>query len=61
MQVKYKILHFTDYFLFIKICWNSFVSSSYDSITSSQIITESSVVHAKYFPFSQLHVSGFQT
>ena len=29
-------------------------------ITSSQIISESSVVIAKYSPFSQLHVAGFQ-
>ena len=36
-----------------------FISSSYDSITSSQIVTESSIIHAKYFPFSQLHVAEF--
>ena len=29
------------------------------SITSSQIIGESSIILAKYFPFSQLHVLGF--
>ena len=38
-----------------------FISSSYDFITSSQIIAESSIILAKYFPFSQLHVTGFQT
>ena len=37
-----------------------FVSSSYDSITSSQIIAESSIMLAKCFPFSKLHVEGFQ-
>ena len=36
-----------------------FVSSSYDSITSSQIIAESSIMLAKCFPFSKLHVEGF--
>ena len=38
-----------------------FISSSYDFITSSQIIAESSIILAKYFPFLQLHVAGFQT
>ena len=36
-----------------------FISSSYDCITSSQIATESTVIHAKYFPFSELHVAEF--
>ena len=44
-----------------KISWNSCFSSSYDFITSSQIITESSIILAKYFPFQQIHVAGFQT
>ena len=38
----------------------NFVSSSYDSIISSHVITKSSIILAKYFPFSQLHVAGFQ-
>ena len=38
----------------------SFDSASV-SITSSHIITESSIILAKYFPFSQSHVAGFQT
>ena len=38
-----------------------FISSLYDSITSWQIIAESSIILAKYFPFSQLHVAGLQT
>ena len=45
MQVKYKNLRFTDCFLFIKTCWNG--SLSYDSITSSHIISESSIILAK--------------
>ena len=39
----------------------NFVSSSCGSITSSQIIAESCNVRAKYSPFSQLDVAGFQT
>ena len=38
-----------------------FVFSSYHSITSSQIIAESSIILARYFPFSQLHVAWSQT
>ena len=30
------------------------------SIISSLVITESSIILAKYLPFSQLHVAGFQ-
>ena len=33
----------------------------YDSITSSQIIAESSIILDKYFSLSQLYVEGFQT
>ena len=36
-------------------------SSLYDSIISSHVIAESSIILAKYFSFSQLHVAGFQT
>ena len=36
------------------------VRLSYNFITSSQIIAESSIIIAKYFLFSQLHVAGFQ-
>ena len=38
-----------------------FVSSSCDSITSTYIIAESSIILGKCYPFSQLHVVGFQT
>ena len=41
---------------FIKVCWNCFVPS----IISSHVFTELSIILAKYSPFSQLHVSGFQ-
>ena len=41
-----------------------FVSSSFDlvsaSIISSHVITELTVILAKYFPFSQLHIEEFQ-
>ena len=55
MQVKYT--NFVSYRLlfFIKICWNSFFSSSYDlasasaSIISSNVITKLSVIFATYF------------
>ena len=30
------------------------------SIISLHVITESSMIHVKYLPFSQLHVAGFQ-
>ena len=40
-----------------KVCF----SSSYNLLTSLQIIAESSIKLAKYSPFSQLHLLGFQT
>ena len=38
-----------------------FISLSYDCISLSYVITESSIILAKYFPFSQLYIAGFQT
>ena len=38
-----------------------FVSSSYDSITSSHLIAELPIILAQYFLFSQLHAEEFQT
>ena len=74
MQVKYKNFLFYR-LLFIKFVGIVFVSpydlfswfhlastsasSSFDSITSSQIIVESSIILAKYIPLSQLHVARF--
>ena len=52
---------FTGYIIFTKTFWNSFCLSSYDFITSSQIIAESSILLAKYCSFSQIHLLGFQT
>ena len=55
MQVKYRNFAF-----FIKFLEIVLFSSSYDSITSSHIIVELSVILANYFPailFLQLHVS----
>ena len=57
MQVKYRNFAFSR-LLFFSL---KFVSFSYDSIVSSHIIAELSIILAKYFPFSQLHVAGFQT
>ena len=37
------------------------ISSSNYFITSPQIIAESTITLAKYFPFSQIHLLGFQT
>ena len=39
-------------FFSLKFVGIVFVSSLYDFITSSQIIVESSIILAKYFPFS---------
>ena len=38
----------------------SIVFSLYDSKTSSQVITESSIILAKYFQFSQAYGAGLQ-
>ena len=54
MQAKYR--KFVFYRLLVK-----FVSFPYDTIISSHIIAELSIILAKYFPFLQLHVAGFQT
>ena len=51
-----EILHLQADFFLLK-----FVSLSYESTTSSHIIAESFIILAKYFPFSQIHVAGFQT
>ena len=47
-------------FFSLKVFGIVFISSSYDSITSSHVITVT-IILAKYFPFSQIHVLGFQT
>ena len=45
-----------------KFCVLQFVLFSFKFIgIASHIIAESSIILAKYFPFSQLHVAGFQT
>ena len=67
------MLHFTNLFSFsLKFVGTDFVASSFDlalvamvfdhlsSIISSHVITELSVILAKYFPFLQLHVEGFK-
>ena len=48
----------------LKFAITVFVSSMYylasASIPSSHVITELSIIFAKYLPFLQLHVAGFQ-
>ena len=63
-QVKYGNFVFYKLYFFIKIFFSlsSFEHSfAYDPITSSQVIAESSITFAKFSPFSQLNVAGFQT
>ena len=52
--VFYRLLSFL-----LKFVGIVFVSSSYDSITTSHVIAELSIILAKYFLFSQLYVAGF--
>ena len=63
MQVKYKDFVFYNFvitFFSLKFVGIVFVFSLYGSITSSQLIAESFIIGAKYFPFLQLDVAGFQ-
>ena len=55
MQVKYRNFSFCKLLFSLKFVGIVFVSS----LISSQLITESSILLAKYLPFSQLHVEGF--
>ena len=58
MQVKYKKICVLQVVSFsLKYVWVVFVCAS---IISSHLITESSIIVAKYFPISQLHVARFQ-
>ena len=56
MQVKYRSFAFYRFLCFHK----KIVSSPYDSIESSYVITESSIILGTYFLFLQTHVEGFQ-
>ena len=60
MQVKCR--HFVFYRLFFSLEFVGavFVSLSYDSIISAHVMTESSIIIAKYLPFLQLNTGGFQ-
>ena len=53
MQVKYR--NFTFDRLSLKLFGIVFVFSSNDSILSTIVIVESSIILAKYFPFWKLH------
>ena len=57
----YKFCVLQAIFLSLKFVEIVFISSLYDSMTSSQKLAELSTILAKYFPFSQLHVAGLQT
>ena len=61
MKVKDNFFALQVAFFSLKFVGIVFISSSRDSITSTQIIAESSTILAKYFPFLQMHVAGFQT
>ena len=54
-------LHLTNYIFSLKFVGIVFISSLYDSIISSHVISESSIIPAKYFTFLQIHALGFQT
>ena len=62
--MKYRNFVFCRQLFSLQFVVRVFVSPLYDltseSIISSHIITESSIVFAKYLPFVQLHVAGFQ-
>ena len=57
---KKEILCFTSFIFSLKFVGAVFVSASFVSSFSSHVTIESSITVAKYFPFSQLHVAGFQ-
>ena len=64
MQAKYRNFGFYRLLFLLKfvLSYNlASASSLNDSIISSQIIAESSIILAKYFPFSQRHVARFET
>ena len=61
MQVNEEICVFQVAFFSLKFVKIIFASLSYDSIILSHEIAESSIMLAKFFPFSQLHVAEFQT
>ena len=56
IKVKVKYRNFVFYKLYFLFKFVYFMS-----MVSSHVITESSVILAKYLPFSQTHVLGFQT
>ena len=47
-------------FFSLKLVGIAFIFSSYDYLTSSHIITESTIILPKDFPFLLLHAEGFQ-
>ena len=51
--MRFTVLQVT--FFSLKFVGIVFISSSYDFITLSQIIVESSIILSKYFPFLQIH------
>ena len=64
MQAKYRNFVFYKWLFslkFVSVSLSFELASSSTAIISSHIIAESSIIRAKDFPFSQLHVAGFQT
>ena len=64
MEAKYRNFVFYRLLFSLKFVGAVFVSLTFNiasaSIISSHSIAESSIILAKYFPFLQLHVAGFQ-
>ena len=59
MQVKYRnFVFYKLYFFSLKFIGTAFDSLLYDSIIPSHVITESSLILAKCFPFSQLQIGS---
>ena len=60
MLIKKRQVQSRNFFFFFSLTFVVTVFVSTVSIIYSNIITESSIILAKYLPFSQLHVARFQ-
>ena len=60
MQTKYMNFEFYRLQFLLKFVGIVSVSSSFVSVVSSHVIAKTSVILAKSFPFSQIHVPGLQ-
>ena len=59
MQVKYRNFAFYRLFSLLEFVGIVFVSSLYDSFTSSHVIAKLSIILAKHSLFLKLHVARF--